>query len=52
MLGFIKKDINMVKSNFKLIGVLLIVYAFLAFTNKMDIIELWRKNMTMMTEEP
>ncbi len=37
MLGFIKKDINMVKSNFKLIGVLLIVYAFLAFTNKMDI---------------
>ena len=37
MIGFIKKDLAMIKSNFKLLGVLIIVYAILGLMDKMDI---------------
>ena len=37
MIGFIKKDLAMIKSNFKLLAVLIIVYAIMGFMNKMDI---------------
>ncbi len=37
MIGFIEKDIAMVKSNFKLLAVLIVVYAIMGFMNKMDI---------------
>ena len=37
MIGFIKKDLAMIKSNFKLLGVLLIVYAIMGLMGKMDI---------------
>ncbi len=37
MIGFIKKDLAMIKSNFKLLGVLIIVYAIMGLMEKMDI---------------
>ena len=37
MLGFIKKDLAMIKSNFKLLGVLLIIYTIMGLMGKMDI---------------
>ncbi len=37
MIGFIKKDLAMIKSNFKILGVLIIVYAIMGLMNKMDI---------------
>ena len=37
MIGFIKKDLAMIKSNFKLLGVLIVVYAIMGLMNKMDI---------------
>ncbi len=37
MIGFIKKDLAMIKSNFKLLGVLMVVYAIMGFMDKMDI---------------
>ena len=37
MIGFIKKDLRMIKSNFKLLGVLIIVYALMGLMDKMDI---------------
>ncbi len=37
MFGFIKKDLAMIKSNFKLLGVLLIVYIAMGFLGQMDI---------------
>ena len=37
MIGFIKKDLAMIKSNFKLLAVLIIVYAIMGLMNKMDI---------------
>ena len=37
MIGFIKKDLAMIKSNFKLIGILIIVYAIMGLMGKMDI---------------
>ncbi len=37
MIGFIKKDLAMMKSNFKLLGVLILVYAIMGFMGQMDI---------------
>ncbi len=37
MIGFIKKDLAMIKSNFKLIGILLVLYTVMGLMNKMDI---------------
>ncbi len=37
MIGFIKKDLAMIKSNFKLLGVLIIVYTIMGLMGKMDI---------------
>ncbi len=37
MIGFIKKDLAMIQSNFKLLAVLIVVYAIMGFMNKMDI---------------
>lgn len=37
MIGFIKKDLAMIKSNFKLLGVLIVVYAIMGLMNEMDI---------------
>ncbi len=37
MIGFIKKDLAMIKSNFKLLAVLITIYAIMGFMNKMDI---------------
>ncbi len=37
MIGFIKKDLAMIKSNFKLLGVLIVVYAIMGLMEKMDI---------------
>ena len=37
MIGFIKKDLAMIKSNFKLLGILIIVYAIMGLMGKMDI---------------
>ena len=37
MIGFIKKDLAMIKSNFKLLGVLIVVYAIMGLMGKMDI---------------
>ncbi len=37
MLGFMKKDLAMIKSNFKLIGILLVIYVIMGFMEKMDI---------------
>ncbi len=37
MIGLIKKDIAMIKSNFKLLGILIVVYAVMGFLEEMDI---------------
>ncbi len=37
MIGFIKKDLVVVKSNFKLLGILMVVYTFMALLGKMDL---------------
>ncbi len=37
MIGFIIKDLAMIKSNFKLLGLLIIVYLFLGLSGEMDI---------------
>ncbi len=37
MIGFIKKDLAMIKSNFKLLGVLIVIYAIMGLMEKMDI---------------
>ena len=37
MLGFIKKDLLMIKSNWKFLAILFIVYIFMSFSNQMDI---------------
>lgn len=37
MLGFIKKDLLMLKSNIKLLVVLFVVYAFMAYKGEMDL---------------
>ena len=37
MIGFMKKDFLMIKSNFPLIGILLVIYTGLGFLGKMDI---------------
>ena len=37
MIGFIKKDLAMIKSNFKLMGILFVVYAIMGFMGDMDI---------------
>lgn len=37
MLGFIKKDLLMMKTNFRFVAVILVVYGVLAFQGKMDI---------------
>ena len=37
MIGFIKKDIALIKSSIKLLGVLIIIYAVMAFMGEMDI---------------
>ena len=37
MLGFIKKDLLMIKSNWKFLTILFIVYIFMSFSNQMDI---------------
>lgn len=37
MLGFIKKDLLMMKSNLKLLVILWVVYGFMAFQGKMDL---------------
>ena len=37
MIGFIKKDIALIKSSIKLLGVLIIIYAVMAFIGEMDI---------------
>ena len=37
MIGFIKKDLAMIKSNFKLLGALIVVYAIMGLMGKMDI---------------
>ena len=37
MLGFIKKDLLMIKSNFKIIAILLIIYVIMGFMGEMDI---------------
>ena len=37
MIGFIKKDLAMIKSNFKTLGLLFILYAIMGFYGEMDI---------------
>ncbi len=37
MIGFIKKDLAMIKSNLKLLGILIVVYAIMGLIGKMDI---------------
>ena len=37
MIGFIKKDLAMIKSNFKLLGVLIVIYTIMGLMEKMDI---------------
>ena len=37
MLGFIKKDLAMIKSNFKLLGVIIIIFTVLGLLEEMDI---------------
>ena len=37
MIGFIKKDLAMIKSNFKLLGGLIVLYAIMGLMEKMDI---------------
>ena len=37
MIGFIKKDIALIKNNFKLLGVLIVIYAAMGFLGEMDI---------------
>ena len=37
MIGFIKKDLAMIKSNFKLMGILLVVYVVMGLLEEMDI---------------
>ena len=37
MLGFIKKDLAMIKSNFKLLGILMILYTVMGLLGEMDI---------------
>ena len=37
MIGFIKKDLAMIKSNFKLLAVLIVVYTIMGLMDKMDI---------------
>ena len=37
MIGFIKKDLAMIKSNFKLLGILLVVYTIMGLLGQMDI---------------
>ncbi len=37
MMGFIKKDLAMIKSNFKLLGILLVVYTIMGLLGQMDI---------------
>ena len=37
MLGFIKKDLAIIKSNFKILGILIICYIFMSISGKMDI---------------
>ena len=37
MIGYMKKDLAMIKSNFKLIGILIVVYAVMGLMGKMDI---------------
>ena len=37
MIGFMKKDLAMIKSNFKLIGILLVVYAVMGLLGEIDI---------------
>ena len=37
MIGFIKKDIALIKNNFKLLGILIVIYAAMGFLGEMDI---------------
>ena len=37
MIGFIKKDLAMIKSNFKTLGLLFVLYAIMGFYGEMDI---------------
>ncbi len=37
MIGFIKKDLAMIKSNFKLLGILIIVYTVMGLLGEMDV---------------
>lgn len=37
MLGFIKKDLFLIKSNIKLLAILLVIYSMMAYQGKMDI---------------
>ncbi len=37
MIGFIKKDLLMIKSNFKLLGILIIVYAIMGLMGEIDV---------------
>lgn len=37
MLGFIKKDLFLIKSNIKFLGILLVIYSMMAYQGKMDI---------------
>ena len=37
MIGFIKKDLAMIKSNFKLLGILIIVYTVMGLLGQMDV---------------
>ena len=37
MIGFIKKDLAVIKSNFKLLGVLIVIYTIMGLMGKMDI---------------
>ena len=37
MIGFMKKDLAMIKSNFKLIGILILVYTIMGLMGEMDI---------------
>ena len=37
MIGFIKKDLAMIKSNFKLLGILIVTYSILGLLGKLDI---------------
>ena len=37
MIGFIKKDLAVIKSNFKLLGILIVIYTIMGLMGKMDI---------------